>query len=143
MERYLQRRTKIKTPVYVKYKCSLEKGESSLREKRIAAITNPLIIPARIRLKKILSTPRPDIVAISVVGEDPVFMLTGPIPASIQADLTDLEVLRSGLRRTGAFFSVWSLATKGAVAISSGLSLMLLAWTGFTNSNENVINKTW
>ena len=59
------------------------------------------------------------------------------IPASIQADLTDLEVLRSGLRRTGAFFSVWSVATKGAVAISSGLSLMLLAWTGFTNSNEN------
>jgi hypothetical protein len=56
MERYLQRRTKIKTPEYVKYKCSLENGESSFREKRIAAITNPLIIPALIRLKKILST---------------------------------------------------------------------------------------
>ena len=56
MERYLQRRTKIKTPEYVKYKCSLENGESSLREKRMAAITNPLIIPARMRLKKILST---------------------------------------------------------------------------------------
>lgn len=59
------------------------------------------------------------------------------IPASIQADLIDLEVLRSGSRRTGAFFSVWSVATKGAVAISSGLGLMLLAWTGLNNSNEN------
>ena len=55
MEKYRHRRTKIKTAEYVKYKCSLEKGESSLREKRIAAIINPLIIPARIRLKKILS----------------------------------------------------------------------------------------
>ena len=36
-------------------------------------------------LKKIQSNPRAEIVSISVVGDDPVFMLTGPIPASIQA----------------------------------------------------------
>ena len=36
-------------------------------------------------LKKIQSNPRAEIVSISVVGDDPVFMLTGPIPASIKA----------------------------------------------------------
>ena len=36
-------------------------------------------------LKKIQANPRAEIVSISVVGDDPVYMLTGPIPASIQA----------------------------------------------------------
>ena len=36
-------------------------------------------------LKKIQSNPRAEIVSISVVGDDPVFMLTGPIPASKKA----------------------------------------------------------
>ena len=36
-------------------------------------------------LKKIQSNPRAEIVSISVVGDDPVFMLTGPIPASFKA----------------------------------------------------------
>ena len=36
-------------------------------------------------LNKIQANPRAEIVSISVVGDDPVFMLTGPIPASIQA----------------------------------------------------------
>ena len=36
-------------------------------------------------LKKIQANPRAEIVSISVVGDDPVFMLTGPISASIQA----------------------------------------------------------
>ena len=36
-------------------------------------------------LKKIKIDPRAEIVSLSVVGDDPVFMLTGPIPASISA----------------------------------------------------------
>ena len=36
-------------------------------------------------LKKIQKNPRAEIVSISVVGDDPVFMLTGPIPASFKA----------------------------------------------------------
>ena len=36
-------------------------------------------------LKKIQSNPRAEILSISVVGDDPVFMLTGPIPASKKA----------------------------------------------------------
>ncbi len=36
-------------------------------------------------LKKISATPRAELVSISVVGDDPVYMLTGPIPASFKA----------------------------------------------------------
>ena len=36
-------------------------------------------------LKKIKASPRAEVVSISVVGDDPVFMLTGPIPASFKA----------------------------------------------------------
>ena len=36
-------------------------------------------------LNKIKANPRAEIVSISVVGDDPVFMLTGPIPASFKA----------------------------------------------------------
>ena len=36
-------------------------------------------------LKKIQANSRAEIVSISVVGDDPVFMLTGPIPASMKA----------------------------------------------------------
>ena len=44
-------------------------------------------------LKKIKSNPRAEIVSISVVGDDPVFMLTGPIPASDKAlDIAKLSI---------------------------------------------------
>ena len=44
-------------------------------------------------LKKIKSNPRAEIVSISVVGDDPVFMLTGPIPASHKAlDVAKLSI---------------------------------------------------
>ena len=44
-------------------------------------------------LKKIKSNPRAEIVSISVVGDDPVFMLTGPIPASLKAlDIAKLSI---------------------------------------------------
>ena len=49
-------------------------------------------------LKKIKSNPRAEIVSISVVGDDPIFMLTGPIPASHKAldnaklNITDMDI---------------------------------------------------
>ena len=44
-------------------------------------------------LKKIKSNPRAEIVSISVVGDDPVIMLTGPIPASHKAlDIAKLSI---------------------------------------------------
>ena len=44
-----------------------------------------VVICNEVGLKKIQSNPRAEIVSISVVGDDPVFMLTGPIPASQKA----------------------------------------------------------
>ena len=59
------------------------------------------------------------------------------IPSSIQADLVDIETLRSGIRKTGTFFSFWSIATKGSVALASGSSLLILSYFNFDVSGNN------
>jgi len=59
------------------------------------------------------------------------------IPASIQADLVDLSTARTGSQQTGAFFALWSLVNKLAVALSSGLALMILGWTGFVAGGQS------
>ena len=59
------------------------------------------------------------------------------IPSSIQADLIDIETLRGGKRRTGTFFSFWSIATKGSVALSSGLALLILSFFDFDVTGNN------
>ena len=53
----MQRQIKIemKTHIYVRYKCSLEKGESSFKEKRIAVKINTLIKEVRIRFLRTLT----------------------------------------------------------------------------------------
>ena len=53
------------------------------------------------------------------------------MPAAIQADLVDIATARSGNQQTGAFFALWSLVNKLAVAISGGLALALLGLAGF------------
>tara|TARA_B100000003_G_scaffold208960_1_gene231577 strand:+ start:10677 stop:12002 length:1326 start_codon:yes stop_codon:yes gene_type:complete len=58
------------------------------------------------------------------------------IPSSIQADIIDLEYLKTGKRLTGQFFAFWGLVSKGAIAISTGVALILLDIIGF-NSDEN------
>ena len=65
------------------------------------------------------------------------------IPSSIQADLIDIETLRGGKRRTGAFFSFWSIATKGSVAISSGLALLILSYFNFDVMGNNTELSLW
>lgn len=59
------------------------------------------------------------------------------LPSAIQADLVDLDTARSGRQRTGAFFALWSLATKLALALSGGLALILLDRAGFRADAEN------
>ena len=59
------------------------------------------------------------------------------LPTAIQADVVDLDTARSGVQRTGAFFALWSLAQKFALAGSGGASLILLGWIGFSASGEN------
>ena len=59
------------------------------------------------------------------------------IPSSIQADLIDIETVKGGKRRTGAFFSFWSIATKSSVAVSSGLALLILSYFDFDIVGNN------
>lgn len=59
------------------------------------------------------------------------------LPSSIQADLVDIDTAKNGQQRTGAFFAIWSLATKAALAISGGLALIFLGSIGFQTGDEN------
>ncbi|NNU80052.1 MFS transporter [Halovulum dunhuangense] len=59
------------------------------------------------------------------------------LPSAMQADLVDLDTARSGRQRTGAFFALWSLATKFALALSGGLALILLEFAGFEANAAN------
>ncbi|MEM9430390.1 MAG: MFS transporter [Pseudomonadota bacterium] len=59
------------------------------------------------------------------------------LPAAVQADLVDLDTARSGRQRTGAFFALWSLATKGALALAGGAALLILGQAGFESQAAN------
>ncbi|MEL7028274.1 MAG: MFS transporter [Pseudomonadota bacterium] len=58
------------------------------------------------------------------------------LPASIQADVVDLDTLNCGRQRTGLFFALWSLATKGALAFAVFLAFGTLELAGFEASPE-------
>ena len=60
------------------------------------------------------------------------------LPASIQGDLVDAEYLRTGERSTGQFFALWAFVSKAALAISTGLALVVLDVIGF---KPNTINE--
>ncbi|MFT5577716.1 MAG: GPH family glycoside/pentoside/hexuronide:cation symporter [Paraglaciecola psychrophila] len=49
------------------------------------------------------------------------------LPASMAADVVDLDTLRTGEQRTGLYFSLWGMVNKAAVALG-----VLLATTGVT-----------
>ena len=53
------------------------------------------------------------------------------LPASIQADVVDVATARTGVQQTGAYFALWSLATKIALALAAGLSFLYLDIVGF------------
>lgn len=59
------------------------------------------------------------------------------LPTAIQADVVDLDTARSGDQRTGAFFAMWSLAQKVALAGSGGAALIVLGWIGFSAAGTN------
>ncbi len=65
------------------------------------------------------------------------------IPSSIQADLVDIETLRSGEKRTATFFAFWSIATKGSVALSSGFGLLILSYFNFSVVGTNTEMSLW
>jgi GPH family glycoside/pentoside/hexuronide:cation symporter len=59
------------------------------------------------------------------------------IPSSIQADIIDLEFLKTGKRLTAQFFAFWGVVSKAAVALSTGIALILLDIVGFNSGDNN------
>lgn len=59
------------------------------------------------------------------------------LPASIQADVVDLDWTRSGRRRTGLFFALWSMTTKLALALAVGIAFPILDLVGFVAGGSN------
>lgn len=59
------------------------------------------------------------------------------LPPAMQADIVDLDSLRTGQQRAGLYFSLWNMATKLAVAASAGIALPVLAVFGFSATGIN------
>lgn len=60
------------------------------------------------------------------------------LPASMAADVVDLDTLRTGEQRTGLYFSLWGMVNKAAIALGVFLATNGVAWFGFDpSSTEN------
>ncbi|MBO3761789.1 MFS transporter [Ciceribacter sp. L1K22] len=59
------------------------------------------------------------------------------LPPAIQADVIDLDTLRSGEQRTGIYFAAWGLATKLSLALSAGVVFPILEWSGLDPGSSN------
>ncbi len=59
------------------------------------------------------------------------------LPPAMQADVVDLDSLRTGKRRAGMFFALWSMATKLALACAVGLAFPALDLLGFDAGGAN------
>jgi Na+/melibiose symporter-like transporter len=59
------------------------------------------------------------------------------VPASMKADVIDLDSVASGEDRAGLFFAAWSTVTKLVSALGVGISLPVLAWLGFDPTVQN------
>ncbi len=53
------------------------------------------------------------------------------LPASIQADVIDVDTASSGEQRSGLYFAAWSLTTKLSLAVGAGLIFPILSLFGF------------
>jgi Na+/melibiose symporter-like transporter len=58
------------------------------------------------------------------------------LPASMAADIVDLDTLRTGEQRTGLYFSLWGMVNKAAVAFGVLLATNGVAWFGFDPSSD-------
>ena len=59
------------------------------------------------------------------------------LPPAMQADVIDLDTLRTGQERAGLFFALWSMSTKLALALAVGLAFPALDALGFVAGGEN------
>jgi Na+/melibiose symporter-like transporter len=58
------------------------------------------------------------------------------LPASMAADVVDLDTLRTGEQRTGLYFSLWGMVNKAATALGVLLATNGVAWFGFNPSAD-------
>lgn len=58
------------------------------------------------------------------------------LPASIQADLVDVDSASGGGGRAGLFFGLWGMTTKLALALAVGVAFPILALAGFDATSE-------
>jgi GPH family glycoside/pentoside/hexuronide:cation symporter len=58
------------------------------------------------------------------------------VAPSIQADVIDWDELRTGERKEGAYFAVWSFVRKSAFGVTAGIAGLALAATGFVPNAE-------
>ena len=65
------------------------------------------------------------------------------LPPSIQADVVELDRHQSGRSRAGLFFAIWQVATKAALAFSSGIALIILGQVGFSTGSGNSNTALW
>jgi Na+/melibiose symporter-like transporter len=59
------------------------------------------------------------------------------LPASMAADVVDLDTLRTGEQRTGLYFSLWGMVNKGAVAVGVFLATNGVVWFGFDPTSDS------
>jgi glycoside/pentoside/hexuronide:cation symporter, GPH family len=59
------------------------------------------------------------------------------LPPAIQADVIDLDELRSGEQRAGLFFALWSMGTKLAMAAAVGIAFPAIEALGFRIGEVN------
>lgn len=59
------------------------------------------------------------------------------LPPAMQADVIDLDTLRTGQERAGLFFALWGMSTKLALALAVGLAFPALDALGFVAGGDN------
>ena len=59
------------------------------------------------------------------------------LPTSIQADLLDEDLKKTGSNRSGAFFSILSVINKTSAAVSGAFVLLFLYWVDFDPMGNN------
>lgn len=73
------------------------------------------------------------LVGISAVGYGASFAL----PASMQADVIDLDELTYGTRKEGQFIGLWAIAKKLSAALGAGIGLVVLHWAGYQEGAQS------
>ena len=62
------------------------------------------------------------------------------LPTSIQADLLDEDLKKTGSNRSGAFFSILSVINKTSAAVSGAFVLLFLYWIDFDPMGDNKVD---